>query len=420
MATIMKKNLLSLLFLICASTAWAHTIYAPNDIPLLDNRFRIDPHTEQVTFILNHDKGPEFIVLVRPDGSKIYPARHPSSVAWVSGEKEDIITINNPMAGPWQAVAELNENNRIKLISHVELKTNKLPLKLYSQEYITTHASLYYDNQLMTEQSYLDDAKLSVVLMAGAKTQLTLYQDDGKGYDALPFDGDLTARVYIDLPPGRYLLNIRTKNDVFLRNVNKDIVVFLPPVTYKVSTLNEGSKEAVFEFKVDSEEIDPESVIIDGVIKNSNNTVVEQLIVHSTGNISIENRFATTKALSYGVLTFSAKAFATTRSGREIELQLPDQQFELLPKFIVPEIKTSAAVATDTEFFKYNFSSLWQNSWLITAIAIICLIIISALIFMIRRRAKKRKSADGSDQPLAELKLDELSPTSINLKGNKK
>jgi len=417
----MKKKIVSLLLWICVSTSWAHTIYAPNDIPLLDNRFRIDPHTEQVTFILNHAKGPQFIVLVRPDGSKIYQTKHPESVAWVSGQTADIITIDKPMAGPWQAIAELDENNRIKLISRVELKTNKLPLKLYAQEYITTHASLHYDNQLMTEQGYLAEAKLSVVLISGANRQLTLYQDDGRSYDALPFDGDLTARVHIDLPPGRYLLSVRTKNDVFIRNVNKDAVVFPTPVTYKINAPKEGSKDALFEFKIDSEEIDPQSVTIDGVIKNGNDKVVEQLIVHSSANITADNRFTATKALSYGLFTLSAKAFATTRSGREIELQLPEQQVELLPKFVVPEVNNTAQLPpeADTEIAESTHFSLWENSGLIAAIAISCLVIICALIYIILRRAKNRKLAKSGD-PLSELRLDELPPTSINLKENKK
>ncbi len=403
----------------------AHTIYAPNDIPLLDNRFRIDPHTEQVTFILNHSSGSQGVVLIRPDGSKLYYQRHPESVGWVSSKTEDIITIDNPMAGPWQAVAELDGDNRIKLISNVELKTNRLPLKLYSREYITTHASLYYDNKLMTNQAYLEDAKLSVVLIGGSSKQLTLYHDDGKGYDALPFDGQLTSRVYIDLLPGRYLLNIRTKNDVFIRNVNKDAVVFLPPITYEVTALKEGGKEAVFEFKIDSEEIDPQSVTIDGIIKDGNNKVVEQLITHSKGNISTENRFTKTTTLAYGVFTLSAKAFATTRSGREIELQLPEQLIELLPKFIMPEIDTSetATTETETEVMEPQLpTSLWENVWLISAIAISSLLILSALIFIIiRRRIKNKQSNKNSDdQTPSELTLDELQPTSIDLKAGKK
>ncbi|MCG6201007.1 hypothetical protein [Psychromonas antarctica] len=398
-------------FLLCiiTSASLAHTIYAQNDIPLLDNRVRIDPYTEQVTFILNHASGSQLVVLVRPDGSKLYAERHPDTVGWVSSKTADIITIDKPMAGPWQAVAQLDGDNRIKLISNVELKTDRLPLKLYSQEYITTNASLYYDNQLMTEQAYLDNAKLSVRLIKGADKQLTLYQDDGKGYDALPFDGKLTAHVYIDLPPGRYLLNIRTKNDIFIRNINKDVVVFPTPISYQLHTIEDGSKEMVFEFKIDSDEIMPDSVTIDGVIKDSNNKVIEQLIAHSAGNLSIENKFTTNKTLAYGVFSLSGKAFATTLSGREIELQLPKQQFELLPLFIMHEV-----IASEPKIETIALP-IWKKIWFIGTVSAICFFILLAIILLVRRKRKRN-----GDLLLSELKLDELSPTPIDIKeGNK-
>ena len=428
MATIIK-TVSFCLYLLFAGQLCAHTIYAPNDIPLLDNRFRIDPNTEQVTFILNHSKGPQLIVLVRPDGSKIYPKRHPESVGWISGKTQDIITINNPMAGPWQAVAQLDGDNRIKLLSKVKLAIDKLPLKLYTQEYITTHASLYYDDKLMTNPAYLDDAKLRVSLVGGKeKKQLMLYQDDGKGYDALPFDGELTARLYIDLSPGRYLLNIRTKNDVFIRNVNRDAVVFSLPITYKIQALEAGSKKALFEFRVDSSEIDPQSVTIDGVIKDGNNQIVAQLIAHSANNLSGENGFSAIQELPFSMFTFSAKAFATTHKGREIELQLPDRIFELIPLFVMPEEVTSEVLAMERKKLKeqektaekINEPSQFDNLSVIIAIATGALFIIVTLFALLWLKHKKQKRLNDEELVLNKLTEDELQPTSINLDEDKK
>lgn len=426
MATIIKTISLCL-YLLFASTLSAHTIYAPNDIPLLDNRFRIDPKTERITFILNHSKGYQLVVLVRPDGSKLYPQNHPESVAWVSGKTQDIITIDNPMAGPWQAVAQLDGDNRIKLISDVKLKTNKLPLKLYAKEYITTYASLYYDDKIMRDAAYLSDAKLRVALLGGSsKKQLMLYKDDGKAYDALPFDGELTARLYIDLKPGRYLLNLSTKNNVFIRNVNKDAVVFPPPITYKVKPTKSGSKQALFDFKVDSNEIDPQSVTIDGAFKDSSNKVVAQLITHSKDNISAESVFLASKELPFSTYTFSAKAFATTVKGREIELQLPESFVELLPQLVIPKEKVSQALATKEEESKEQATeeieetSLFDNLWVILAIVMLFLIIIMAVFLLLWLKHKKQKQLDDDELAINNLSEEELQPTSINLDADKK
>ncbi|WP_019617142.1 hypothetical protein [Psychromonas ossibalaenae] len=420
MATVIQRIFFGLLLLIIHTQSTAHTIYAPNDIPLLDNRFRIDPNTEQITFILNHSEGPRRVVLVRPDGSKIYYKRNPENVGWVTSRTQDIVTIDNPMAGPWQAVAKLDGNNRIKLMSRVELKTSRLPLKLYSQEYITTHASLYNEKKLMTNKAYLDDAKLSVALIGGASKTLTLYQDDGKGYDALPFDGKLTARVYVDLLPGRYLLNIRTKNDVFIRNVNHDAVVFLPPVSYEVDALEAGSDQALFEFKIDADELDPLSVTINGVIKDADNNIVEQLIIHSADGLSEQSLLTTVRKLSHNMFTFSAKAFATTRKGREIELHLPDRVFELVPPIVIPEANLSEALATVTEELNIpqETPSLLSDWRVITVAATLFSLLLIAIVFILLRRRKKNKLSDDNSE--ASLSLDELQPTSIDLKEDKK
>jgi len=415
-ATIIHKGIFSLLLFIFSTSLFAHTIFAANDIPLLDNRVRIDPKTELVTFILNHQKGPQQVVLVRPDGSKLYYGKHPKSVRWVNSKVEDIITVEYPMAGPWQAIAFLDGDNRIRLLSKVKLKTNKLPLKLYSQEYITTHASLYEGDKLLTDPAYLKDAKLSVSLIGPVGNQLSLYQDQGRGYDALAFDGKLSARIYINLLPGRYLLSIKTKNDVFLRNVNKDAVVFLSPITYKIGARDVGSKEAVFKFKIDSEEIDPKSVIINGVVKDAADNIIKQVIVQASENNITDNILSKTQSIAYGTMIFSGKAFATTRSGREVELQLPEHRFELL-KLVIPEKieMIEAAIPEQPES-----KSIFENIWVLSAMVMAFLLLIATAIFIILRRRKNKASQDNDEADLSELTLEGLEPTSIDLKTTKK
>lgn len=411
------KTLFASIFTLFSIISTAHMVYEPNDIPLLDNRFRIDPEAEQVTFILNHSQGRETIVLVQPDGSKLYQQRHPDTVSWVSGQKQDIITIQNPMVGPWQAIANLDGDNRIKIISDVELEVNRLPLKLYTQEYITTNATLYADKKLMKNATYLDDAKLSISLIGGTNKKMALYLDDGKHYDELPFDGKLTARLFVDLPPARYLLNINTKNDVFIRNVNKDAVVFISPISYKINALEPSSDNAKVTFKLDADEIMPNSVSINGVIKNANNEMVEQVLMHSIENLSESNEFESIYKLDYGLYTFSGRAYATNQDGREIELQLTEKVFELVPPFIMPEIVATEEASPLTENEEVASTSIFSNLWVIIAIAVTILLLLAIIIFFILKR-KKKKAGKSSDD-IEELNIDELQPMPIDLTESK-
>ncbi|AGH82161.1 hypothetical protein PCNPT3_11125 [Psychromonas sp. CNPT3] len=392
---LIKKIFLVGLMLCTSNIAFAHLIYAPNDIPLLDNRFRIDPYTDEITFILNHNKGKQRVVLVRPDGSKMYKKRHPESVAWVSSKTQDIITIQAPMPGPWQAIAILDGPTRIKLLSKVQLKINKLPLKLYSREYITTHTSLYYDNKIMTDANYIKNARLSVKLVGPTSKVLALYKDKGRSYDALAFDGNLTARVFINLLPGRYLLSIQTKNDVFIRAVNKDIVVAQPPISYLVTPLQRYSNIAVFKFKINAKEIDPNSISIDGLIRDQYHNKIAKLVIHADGKVTNDVMLSVQKKLAYKNYIFSGKVFATTKAGREIELQLRDQPFELVAPKLVPKIIPKIVKTEETLIAKIEEEieeEVENNSMtfiILGGVSVFVLCLGGLAFFFLRRRKQK-------------------------------
>ena len=420
MAIFIKQITISVCLLF-SMMAIGHTIYAPNDIPLLDNRFRIDPETDQATFIFNHSKESQRVVLVRPDGHKIYEHRHDDDVAWVSSRTENIVTIQKPMAGPWQAIAELDGDNRIKLLSKVNLVVNRLPLKLYDQEYITTHAALYEGNKILKNPAYLDDAKLSISLLGGAHKKMQLYQDDGKHYDQLAFDGNLTTRLFIDLPPGRYLFSIRTQNEVFIRNVNKDAVIFPTPINYKITSLGYGKDEAILTVKIDSEEIQPKSVSIEGAIKDPSNKIVSQVMMHNIDSETDSDEFSAQYKLKYNMFTFTGKAYATTKDGREIELKLPERVFELSRPYEKPDLSLSEALPTKMEpirnLKKEKPAEKSNHWWLIFTITSGLLILIALItLFIVKRSKKKQKNAE---LEIDELNWEELQPTQIDIKDAK-
>jgi len=419
------KQLLVSLYLLFSLSLMAHTIYAPNDIPLLDNRFRIDPETEKVTFIFNHDKRYQMVVLVQPDGSKLYEKRHPTNVAWTSSATQNIVTIEKPMAGPWQAIAELDGDNRIKIMSDVQLKTNRLPLKIYTREYITTHASLYEGDKLLKDAAYLHDAKLSISVIGDSNQVMSLYQDNGQHYDQLAFDGELTTHFYADLQPGRYLINISTKNDVFMRSVNKDAIIFPMPLYYHISASEEAADHAKITFTVDSIELDPNSVSIEGIVTGNNSGLATQIIMHNVDSPPDTKRFSSLQQLSYDLYTFTGKAYATTRDGRDIELQLPKRVFELVEPFNMPETALSDALITQaediTEAESSNLeetpASIFENLWVIIGISVTLLLIIAAVVFFLLKRKKKNQQPD--EISMDELNLDELQPSPIELEDAK-
>lgn len=325
--------------LIFSTNLFAHTVYAPNDIPLLNNRFRLDPKTQSVTIILNHSKGPQTVVLIRPDGSKIFKQNHPDNVAWVSTSKNDMITITKPMIGPWQAIANLDGNNRISFVSPVKLTINQLPSAFYSKELFSTTATLTENKVRFVDPSYTSGAKLRIALIGKYRKKIFFYKDTGKQYDSLPFDGLLTARLFIDLSPGKYTFNISTKNDVFFRAINRDVLVLPTPIKMQAIVPDRASEVIKFKISIDEKELIPTSVIIHGTITEQVNSGVEQIIINATSaNETVSKR------LTYGGFLFKGKVAATTVTGREIEIKLPDQAFTLLTPQGAKKLKKKLAL----------------------------------------------------------------------------
>ena len=392
----------------------AHTIYAPNDIPLLDNRFRIDPNTEQVTIILNHFKKSQKIVLVQPDGSKLYAERHPkATVAWLNKRDQDIITIQQPMPGPWQAIANLHGDNRIQLLNPISLEIGKLPLKTYHNEYLTTHVSLLKDKEVITNKDFLNNAKLTVSLVGETKKIISLYKDDGQYYDALPFDGILTTRMFINLKPARYLLSIKTKNNIFIRTHNNDMVVFPSPLTYKIQKLTDNTTSVKFTFTVDNAEILPESVTIDSLIESYDGKNKKQLILHLAEQHLEGNKLTIEMPLEHEIYTYSGSVFATTKNGREINFKLPERTFELTAPYKVKPVELQADLITVSEKMTNNENTKQTSQyfwWLIITFVIFIVIATILIIYIIKR---KKKNASNNELSLEEVIKENLEPTSI-------
>lgn len=132
-------------------------VFASNEssMSLLDNRFRVDPTISQITFVVYREKNSQPVVLVRPDGKKYYAWRSPDNVRWYEESSMDIISIDNPMPGPWQAVGKVSPKNNIKLISHLQLSADAFPNRLYQGEEIKYTARLTSDNKPLLLRDFL-------------------------------------------------------------------------------------------------------------------------------------------------------------------------------------------------------------------------------------------------------------------------
>ncbi|NLR34556.1 TIGR03503 family protein [Aeromonas hydrophila] len=416
------SKLWSGLLLLASLTASANEVFAPSDIPLLDNRFRIDYGVKEITFIVTRKPGTPSVILVRPDGSKLYVGKvTPPDVGWLALKDQDLITIRDPMPGPWQAIGEVDPDNRVRLLSNIRLETDQLPTQLYQGERVKLKSWLLIDDAPPKAGYYLTDLGMTVRLQRfnDAKQEgepivdevLGHYRDDGKGLDEVPGDGIMTAEAVLDVAAGKYRAMYSTGNQVFSRARYQDVLIYPLPVSY---TLAPPSQEfgAKLSFLIDADELDPASVVIEG---KATNTVGASMAFNAVATEPrVEVDLSAIKEV--GQYEVTATLFGTTRLGREIQVTLPVKSFNIFPVLAAEPSAASAASETSAAVpnqvkFEEKQSSGWLL-WLLGGVGIL-LVLLGGVGFILlqKRRALKKamaaqKAESESAQPEAKLDLN--------------
>lgn len=335
--------------------ASANEIFTNRDVPLIDNRFRLDHGIEKITFILYREEGTRAAVLVRPNGSKLYAWDLPENATWLETDEMDIVTIENPMPGPWQAVAENRGRNRIQLLSDVALEVDEIPTQLYFGERLKIAAQLHNRGDKIDLGVYIDEALLSVAVNRTVnidlrerirREELAKFYDDGKKFDEVPDDGIFTAVVDVDIEPGKYELVVSTINEVFTRALRQEVFIYPNPVSVKIDAPDDDSNQAVMHMQIDRDELDPSSVIIDGKVFNNVGWEEPFQVFAETDKIAVP---LPTPAM-HGRYRVGGTILANTLDGRELVVEFPEEDFVILPPPpppVAPEVLEQAAEAEE-------------------------------------------------------------------------
>ncbi|MBW3694377.1 TIGR03503 family protein [Vibrio sp. T187] len=316
---------------------------------LLDNRFRIDPTIEQITFVIYRAESSQPVVLVRPDGKKYYAWRNEENVRWYQESSMDIISIENPMPGPWQAVGKVTPKNNIKLLSHLVLTTDTFPNRLYQSENLKFTARLTSENKPLVLRDFLERVKLKVTFTKYVENEDTLvkearpvpvvmgeFADDGQGLDELPGDGVFTVDLPIDIEPGKYRVRITSGNGVFLRAQEQEVLVYPSPVS---TTFIQSRKEGKAHTFVTSAE---QGMVAPGTLSvHLEHKAPDEFITYAQGQAKDEE-MKVPLSVDYngdiGIYSWSGRVYATDASNqRDLMFAIKDQTYSVVEEVDLAE-----------------------------------------------------------------------------------
>ncbi|MGF1754479.1 TIGR03503 family protein [Vibrio makurazakiensis] len=377
---------------------------------LLDNRFRIDSTIEQITFVIYRSENSQPVVLVRPDGKKYYAWRNADNVRWYQESSMDIISIDKPMPGPWQAVGKVTPKNNIKMLSHLVLTTDTFPNRLYQTENLKFTARLSSDGKPLVLRDFLDRVKLKVTFTKFVENEETLikearpvptvlgeFSDDGEGLDEYAGDGVFTVDLPVEIEPGKYRVRITSGNGVFLRAQEQEVLVYPSPFsTTFIQSREEGKPHSI----VTSGEqgmIAPGSLAV-----HLEHVSPDEFISYNQGQAKAEE-MKVSQAFDYngdiGIYSWKGKVYATdVATQRGLMFTLKEQTYSVVEEVDLAEsrriqeeaLAEQKRIALEKMMLEKRESDRMKNM-IIIGVGNIVVIIVGLIIWFIRRKLTATK-----------------------------
>ncbi|MCG6441546.1 TIGR03503 family protein [Vibrio parahaemolyticus] len=393
---------------------WSCFAFAASEsaMSLLDNRFRVDPTIEQITFLVYREQSSQPVVLVRPDGKKYYAWGSYDNVRWYQEPSLDIISVDNPMPGPWQAVGKVTPKNNIRLISHLKLSTDVFPNRLYNGEALKFTARLTSNDKPLVLRDFLDRVNLRVTFTKFVENEDELikearpvpmiigeFSDDGRGLDEQAGDGVFTVQLPIEVEPGKYRARITSGNGVFLRAQEQVILVYPNPVSR--TFIQSRSPEKPHQLVVSGEQgmIAPGSIAV-----NVEQNAPDGFITYSQGQVS-QDGMKTTLNLDndpeLGKYSWRGEIFATDfATQRALVFPIQEQTFS-----VVDEVDLEAArIAKEAELAEQRRIEMEKRiiaereaerkrSMIIIAVGNVVMLLIAIVAWIVWRKLKAKRQA---------------------------
>jgi len=309
-----------------------------NQIPYFDNRFRIDADLDEITLLFYRSRGSLPIILVRPDGSKLRVNNvDKTKVQWYDDSTFDLIKIDKPMPGPWQAIGDILPKSQIMVMSEVKIEVDPLPDVVLSGETLKVIGKLYNGDEPINTPHFRHVVTLDVNFYStnnksyenfGANAlKLTSFRDDGHDLDEYAGDGIFTGEFILDFAAGEWQPVFLIKLPMASRELpQKPLVLHRSPITVAVETSETENNPHSMTLSIDPTYVDPNSLVFQGKVTFPDKQVESFSIMDEQQGDTRVKEFKNTEP---GVYRININAFGKTTSGREFRLTVPEFSFNV-------------------------------------------------------------------------------------------
>lgn len=193
------------------------------EVPLNNNRFLVDSSVEEFTALVFKTPDAVPTQLKSPDGAQYSFDKEREDVNWYRTESYDLITVKRPLEGEWQLLADVDPDNRVAIISNLQLRAK--PLK----------NNVEPDKQQLLSLALLEGGRpisnTELLQLVDVEVELTRDQTGERVFSAVGSFNDealYTKMLYGMTEEGNYQLDVSVDGKSFQRRFKHRFAVVRP------------------------------------------------------------------------------------------------------------------------------------------------------------------------------------------------
>ena len=209
----------------------------PDTLPLSDNRFKVDEGIREVTLLVFRKPGSEVTRLEAPNGIEVTQASGYSTLQWHHEDAFDMITIQEPIEGEWEIIADVDPDNRAMVVTDLKIEVTELPNNVSLGEEFEIETRVLRDGEVVTEPQFLElvEVYAEQISANGEQSSLPLKLVEGSPSGK---QGVFSATISQALVAGHYEVIFSVDGGTFQREVRQTVLVQPIPITVKVDRID--------------------------------------------------------------------------------------------------------------------------------------------------------------------------------------
>lgn len=189
-------------------------------LPLEGNEFYVDDYVQELTALVFRADAGLNTRLQKPDGQILSLANPDANSRWHSADAYDLITVSQPATGRWEVLGQTHDQNRITLLSDLQIQLEPLPSHLPAGEPLVFKYCYTDSGEVIADPAFLNlvRSRLQVKPEAGAWRTAT-------GSAVTDSRGCLREELSGLVEPGLYQVRLLIDGKTFTRELRHSVRV---------------------------------------------------------------------------------------------------------------------------------------------------------------------------------------------------